>query len=688
MKNNLLKKGGSFVLVANIVLAVFAFAFILSLSSPIVSAQPDGYIAGDIINPSGGLWSGFEGETLKAKLFGTEVAGGLQGFVQGLAWAGIALLVVPMIGDMLGLREETSKALSYGIAAGLFAGKTLAGLQVGAESGTIFGSGGIFGGSVIGWGIGIGVVVFLLTYKKEEIKVIEFQCQAWEAPIGGNKCEECNDGIHPCSEYRCKSLGQACEIVDPSNGLCVWVNPKDVDSALITPWQDILTNDYSYARTNPRPPSWGTEIVPKNDAGGCIQAFTPIEFGIQTNKPTQCKIDFAITETYDEMEFYVGENNLFDYNHSQRMNLPNAQAIQDFANSLDEEVTGGLEIQNDNEYNLYIRCSTANGFYNIDPYVIRFCVDDGPDATPPIIVETSIRDNQPVQFEVDDVPIEVYTNELTNCKWSKMDKSFNDMENGMTCSQSITDINVDLLYTCSGTLDGIQDRVSNEFYFRCEDQPYKPKAERNVMTQSHKLTLLGTESLNIKANSVLPETGSTVKGATSSVEVTLSVETQNGFNNGEATCYYSINDEENYVQFFETDSHIHKQRQDLPEGSYKYFYKCVDAGGNAATANTEFDVFIDTIPPQVVRILRDSNNLKIITDEDAVCRFTNDVNVQCNFDLELIEGSAMQYPNSDKQTEHLTAWSTDKTYYIKCRDENGKQPAPTQCSVIVKPVEI
>jgi hypothetical protein len=198
------------------------------------------------------------------------------------------------------------------------------------------------------------------------------------------------------------------------------------------------------------------------------------------------------------------------------------------------------------------------------------------------------------------------------------------MQNEMTCSKSITDMNKDLLYTCSGNLTGIQDRKANDFYFRCEDQPFKPKDERNRMTQSHKLTLIGTQPLNIKDGSVKPKDGSVVEGATTTVEVNLELQTENGYKDGEATCYYSINDENNYVQFFETNSFIHKQRQDLVEGEYTYHYKCVDQGGNAASTKTKFRVFIDKDPPQVVRVLYNSNNLQIITDEEAVCRYTTD----------------------------------------------------------------
>ena len=71
------------------------------------------------------------------------------------------------------------------------------------------------------------------------------------------------------------------------------------------------------------------------------------------------------------------------------MNLPSPDAINDFAQTIANE-TGGLEIQNDGKYELYVRCRSANGFYNKDPYVIKFRVGKGPDATAPEIKETSI----------------------------------------------------------------------------------------------------------------------------------------------------------------------------------------------------------------------------------------------------------------------------------------------------------
>ena len=634
-----------------------------------------------------GTSSGGTISKLKNYFFGApkSLMGGIS---QGLLWAGIAYTVIPWIGDFLGLKPETTKALQYGVSSGLFAYKLAQGLAT--KTTGIFAQGGglgFIGANPALFGLGVGILVFILTYKKEKFETINFSCLPWEAPVGGGDCEKCNDGINPCSEYRCKSLGQACDIVNPGTDQekCVWKNPKDVSSPIIRPWKEILTSGYKYTNEKPRPPSWGTELT--KTSGGCIAAFTPIEFGIQTNKPSQCRIDFKLTRGFDDMQYYLGESNLYDYNHSQKMNIPNPKAVKAEADA-NNETTGGLTIENSKDYNLYIRCASANGYYNPDPYVVKFCVDDGPDATPPRIVEFNIPDGSPVQAGVDEVNIIAYTNEPANCKWSRLDLSYKDMENTMTCSNRIVDIQKNLLYGCSTKLTGVKDKQDNNYYFRCEDQPWNSKDKRNQMQTSKPYTLKGTQSLNIKSGSVKPISGETIRGATTTVEVNLELETENGYNKGEAECFYSSGSQTNYVPFFESKSYKHKQRQDLKAGTYTYKIQCIDLGGNKDTTNTTFSVFVDSMPPKVTRILYYSDTLKIRTDEDALCRFTNDPKIKCNFDLDGTEGSSLQYESPDNKKDHFAEWNTQLTYYIKCADDNGVQPSPTECSAIVKPVNV
>ncbi|PIZ82644.1 hypothetical protein COX97_03770 [Candidatus Pacearchaeota archaeon CG_4_10_14_0_2_um_filter_05_32_18] len=632
-----------------------------------------------------------------AKILGVEspVTGNL---IQGVQWAAIAYLVVPFIGEMLGLEEPTTKALQYGVSSGLFAYNAAQALGF-SETGLAQSSvGSWIGGHAAIFGVGVGVVVFALSYKKVEYKRVDFICDPWQAPIGGDDCEKCNDGMNPCSEYRCKSLGQACGIVNKGteDEKCVWLNPRDVNSPIIRAWDDALkvesVNKISCDYTNlaQRPPGGGTEIECKETRNNCLPAFTPFEFGVQTNKPAQCKIDFKLTEGYEEMAYYFGESNLFDYNHTQRLNIPNKRAIEALVQSQNDSLdeTTGIFIENNNQYDLYVRCTSANGYYNPDPYVVSFCVDDGPDATPPQIVETSIRNNQPVQFEVDEVPIIVYTNEPATCKWSRTDQQYDKMENEMQCAKSIADMEANMLYPCKGTLTGLEDRKDNKYYFRCEDQPWAKEDERIKMTQSYVLTLKGTQPLNIKEDSIRPEANEVVTGATSSVEVNLALETENGYENGKAECYYST-DNDNFVPMFETNSHTHSQRQDLTQGEYNYYFKCVDLGGNTALGQTNFKVFVDTFAPAVVRVLNDANRLKIITDEDATCYYSVNENTECNYEIgNNTVAQLMPHEIQDEKNEHFAVWNIKDNYYIKCKDENDKQPAPTQCSIVVKPEEL
>lgn len=643
------------------------------------------------------------------KQFLAPSAPGAKGVIGGVVWAGVAYFASGWIGNALGLEEPTTKALQNGLAAAAFTGKSLAALQASgqAEGATgMFAEGGMFAEhgalGLIGqnpWitGIAVGAVVFIMTYKKVSYKTVDFDCLPWEAPIGGADCEKCNDGVQPCSEYRCKSLGQACDIVNAGTAeeRCVWINPKDVKSPMIRPWEDVLTKGLKYSEIKEMPPSWGTKIIMPGKKDGCIPAFTPLEFGIQTNKPAQCKIDFSLTDTYDEMAYFFGESNLFAYNHSQKMNMPSPRAIDSYikATSNDsEELTeedSRMIIENAKSYNLYVRCISANGFYNEAPYGIDICVDDGPDLTPPYIEETSIDNGSPVQYqvsyngEIGATPITIYTNEPANCKWSFTDQSINDMENTMTCAQSPSAMSKNLLYACDGALTGIKDRKENTFYFRCEDQPWMAKEDRNPMTTSYVFKLIGTNPLNIKEDSVTPENGEKVTGATSSVEVNIGIETENGYKEGEAECYYSIGSEDSYVKFAETNSYKHKQRQDLSSGTYTYYLKCLDLGGNSASTNTTFSVYVDTDEPLIARIMNDGSNLKIITNEDATCSYSNDESTKCNYNIE--EGTQMVHDPVDEKTIHLARWQLEQNYYIKCMDINGRMPIDTECSVIARP---
>jgi len=580
----------------------------------------------------------------------------------GLETAAMAAGIGALIGSLAGMNPDNTKALSLALGSGAFVWQTI----VASED---FSPIPLFNGVTLGdaapfIGIAVAATIFILMYKKESTQVVEFHCLPWQAPSGGNECEKCNDADLPCSEYRCKSLGQNCELVNKGteDEKCVNVNPRDVEPPQITPNEQELGVDYQYTDVKNFPPGPGFKIKGKTQE--CVKAFTPLNFGINTDEPAQCKIDINHTESFDEMSNYLGGSNLYLYNHTEQLSLPGPSNLE-----------GNITLFKDGKYTLFIRCKDKNGNENEAEYAVSFCVDPAPDNTAPQIKATSIASGSCVASNTDLANVEFYVNEPAECKWSHEDQSYENMQNSMTCSNYIYQINAMQLYTCKAQLTGIG-RNEEAFYVRCKDQPGKPDNERNVNKQSYKFSLRGSTDLKIK--NLLPN--GTIYGAVNPAPVTLSVETLFGCNNGKAFCYYSTTDNDaDYIMFFDTNKEdgMHTQRQDLASGSYTYYYKCVDSGGNVAKNSTTFKLEIETSAPVIARIYEQDKMLKIITVRKSECSYTFD---NCDFLFE--EGTQMPYANS---TMHVAEWKDDKTYYIKCRDEFKNEEA--DCSAIVQGVE-
>ena len=618
-----------------------------------------------------------------------HVGSGTTGFffsniIQGFQYALFAVGAIQLLGGLFGLDSALTSALSYGAFAGIMSAEIAKTLFSGTNSvfetslsqGILDSTSGL---GAAGIGIVIGLLVFALTYKDSNTQKVNFQCNTWSAPKGGADCEKCNldSRNFPCTEYKCKSLGAACELLNAGTGeeKCAWVNERDVTSPIIMPNYENISSGYQYANVKIRPPGIGMEIKNinmENNENGCIEAFFPLEFGVSTNEPTQCKTDYNHTQGFEDMQYFVGGSSTYKYNHTQRLSLPGPSNInKEFP-----------ELKNDGVYNLFVRCSDPNGNVNEDEFAVKFCVNPGPDTTPPKIEATSLINGMPVSYNTDSLNITVYTNEPADCKWSREDKDYGVMENTMQCARSVTEFNANLLYACSSKLTGIEDRKDNRYYFRCKDQPQAEESDRNVNEESYEFIVKGSQPLNII--SVRPN--GTIMGSTSIVSVNLEAETANGYKDGDAICYFSTTGNENdYVKFYETGGFMHRQKQDLQAGSYTYYFKCVDLGGNADYNRTKFKIEIDEKAPRVVRVRHDSGEssvcgakgcLQITTDEESLCTYSI---TTCSFELN--NGIKMPFDNTKL---HYAEWSTDFNYYIKCADKSGNQPGPAQCSMTVK----
>jgi len=607
----------------------------------------------------------------------SKIAGKTAGghLTEALVWAGGFAALVQIIGATGIIEKNTANAITVAGVAGIVVWKGLVALDAVRGKGPTWVS--KYGGLI---GIGVAAVVFWLMYKKSEKRIVSLECLPFEPPIGGKNCEKCNaNPFSPCSEYRCKALGQACTLLNPGTGkeLCAWESKFDVKSATIQPLKSVLNpNDLKYIEdTSLRPNAKGVKIV--RGSNGCLQAFTPLVFGITTNKPTQCKVDYSHTSSYGDMQYLFGGENYYSYNHTQRMKLPTPEGS---AND-----TETPELKNDGTYSLYVRCQDVNGNQNVDEYSVSFCVDASEDTTPPMIEKASIISGSPVRYMVDSVPIEIYVNEPADCKWSRTDKPYEDMENGMSCASDASQINNDLLYTCSGNLTGVKDKEDNKFFFRCKDNPGKEENRRNVMVQSWPSTsgfiLKGSRPLII--TNVAPN--GTLFGSTTTVNVNLQVETSSGAEEGKAICMFSPSGVNGtYLNMYETENYISKQSLDLTSGNYRYYFRCNDAGGNSVENSTAFSVQVDKSSPLITRVYKEvPDALKIITSEDAECAYSL---TSCNFEFN--DGIKMIYSNPSIKNVHFAEWKPSSVYYLRCRDFYNNEPSSGACNLIVSAVKL
>lgn len=578
-----------------------------------------------------------------------------KSIVGGFATAAAVYGITNWVFGMVGADKEQAQAISMATTAGSLARSGALLFSKGSvKEGTGLGAEWLLGISQATW-IGVGVTVVMLAWqlKDKKYKTVVFECKAWDADTGGSNCEECNkNGILPCSEYQCRALGQGCELVEDK---CVWRNEKDKDYPVISLNSNSLLDGYKYVGKT----KTGVEI--KRDDEGCVKAFTPLTFGVNTNEIATCKLDYERKDNFEEMRFSLGRR---DYNHTVFLSPPTPN------------MTDIPEIQNGEDYKFYMRCQDTNGNENPVAFAFKFCVEQGPDMEDPTIVATSIPESSPyVGYETIEVNnFRIGVNEPAYCKWDTQDKSYDDMINVMSCGEEEVEMNLQMLFECSTKLTGIE-KGDNNFYFRCRDR----SVNENKNTESYEFILKRTqEKLKIDTESLLP-TG-IVRDSTKLVKVELKVKTLLGAEEGKALCYYGEDDDYEGGLFFETSSHEHMQELHLEEGHYTYHIKCVDAGGDSDTATVSFDVESDEGAPKVVRVFKKGNNLEIATSENADCVYNTAKDLKCDYEFK--DGLAM---TSSDSLKHSVPWDTSSNYYIKCKDEYNNQPSG--CSIIVKPSE-
>ena len=520
------------------------------------------------------------------------------------------------------------------------------------------------------------------------VDIFAYFPKIWQAPSGGTNCLKCNDLRYGCSKYQCLSSGQSCKWINDQleSSICVWDNPNDIKPPVITPDPYYLKYEYFFSNNNAiSPPEKGVFLIYQQGDDGCIEPFTNLTLGLYTDEPAICKVDSERQPGYDAMRFSTDQGQFPSYNHTiflPSSAFPSASALSTINITVDEG-------SDDNSF--YFRCKDTNGNSNTANFLIKFCVETGPDLNPPIVEGTSFPQNPVyVSYNTTQSYFEIYTNEPADCKWDFQELEYEDMTYSMAwCSQHIEDTFDGIQYGCNGTLTGIINEDSTDYYIKCKDQPWENELLRNTNSQPYILTILGAPPLIINEILINDKTnGAIIKDATDTIEVELKVRTSAGADNGNAICHYDLDENSDFVEFINTGTTESTQSLWFAGSSIGIEYNipimCKDAATNKVYENATFTVETDMTAPEVVRVYYESGSLKIITDEPAECVYSI-LPGYCStpgFD----EDDTQMQSSTDALTHYLD-WNSEIDMNVKCKDKYGNSPIVNNkyvCSIIVR----
>jgi hypothetical protein len=237
------------------------------------------------------------------------------------------------------------------------------------------------------------------------------------------------------------------------------------------------------------------------------------------------------------------------------------------------------------------------------------------------------------------------------------------MANEFECLDTLTTPSSSQGYVCAGNLPVTN--VSN-YYIKCQDQPWlvgtANESSRNTMMQSH-IYSVKKPSSKISIFETSPDRDIVV--TTAQASVTLDVTTAGGAQYH--ACEYSFSGYDSMIPFFETQFNTkHTQLFNLNAGQKKIYVECSDETGDFARGEANFEIIQETTAPQVTRAWQVGSSLHITTDEEAVCKYTEDQGTFVWSGAVALGGDGF---------EHRIEAVRGATYYVKCQDMLGNYPA-------------
>ncbi|MFA5856208.1 MAG: hypothetical protein WC867_02550 [Candidatus Pacearchaeota archaeon] len=478
---------------------------------------------------------------------------------------------------------------------------------------------------------------------------ITFTCDMWEVPTGGDDCNKCNSLEVPCTEYRCQSLGTLCQFVNKGtpNELCV-SKPANNTLPTIKPLFTFITPGYNYSEVSEK----GFVIRATNRSNECVEAYNTVRFGISVDPFAKCRFGIDPKQTYEEMpdKFGVKGNSILPA-HRMDLFFPTPEAIKNRYNLTVEQMKTLGEIK------LYVKCKTADGRINPEPYVIRTCIDPGPDRTAPRITYTEPFGKAYAKYNENTKDIAIYLNEPSDCRWSTEDQDYDGMNNSMQCNQDIHFMSM-FGFRCNATISGIN--TNTKFFIRCRDI----SENQNKMSESFVFDISPSiEPLIIEE--FRPENNQEIIDSKQPMSFDLRLLTVGGAEDGTSVCKWEANGGLFSDRFTTTNSSKHEYKiTNARSGKYNVTFICEDAAGNIAINNSFFTVYVDEFGPKIVRVFN-YGEVSISTDENSdECRYDS----KRAFDFD--KASLMARSSDGVEYRGLLK---NQEYQIQCNDSYGNK---------------
>lgn len=511
----------------------------------------------------------------------------------------------------------------------------------------------------------------------------KFQCKPWEPPYANpgeeSKCNLCNEDDPknkfklPCTEYKCKSLGEGCAVipkedVEEEKVICYSSDCESAepDIALLS-IEGFEESDYSEN-------SEGLTITPHITEG------TQISFTIETDRETKCKLFF------DKSSIPLGFNEDIEddenYNPDVHFKIPEGGEVFSKKHTFIFSARGveGID-ESDKQITYYVACEDVCRTPTSDPYYkFDFWVTHQIDFTAPEITKFTPEQNSFLAFNVNETELTLLLSERGTCKYSKTPNqiSFENMEVTMNCNIDSYDYRD---WTCNTYLDELN-QAENKIYIRCSNTDGYMHDEDIIYTLKASLAELKISSVKFKSPhaEIFDVDGAVVKDD----RTTLSVVTEGGMvNDGVSTCkttFIGTSWPENTLG--ESDITIHEGEFSFPMGAYILALTCSDSAGNIATNISKFSVERDNEPPIITRAYKEGDNLVLWTNEKSICyyNFTG-----CAFDTETSSnmGGTYSMKNSVSVSNNLK-----ETYYVRCKDQRGNINPISSCAIVVRPMDL